>query len=112
MSVIVATGARVTGLGPLEVSDGKHRWIVGTGEKIPGDNETWRATVNEDAPPPPTEAEPIGAVVTETFELFRAITGRRSAGQIRSLDWSLDPTPFLPLFGYGPFIVRNTDLQE
>ena len=61
----------------------------------------------------PRPAKPIvGTVSTTTFELFRAVTGRRSAAQIRGFEWSLDPEPFLPIFGYGPFEIRPTNLDE
>lgn len=112
MSVIVGTGAQVFGFGPLEVRAGEDRWVVGTGEARPGDQESWRETVAADALPPPPEADPVGTLTAETFQLFRAITGRRSASQIRRFEWSVDPEQFLPLFGYGPFVIRDTDLEE
>jgi uncharacterized protein (TIGR03083 family) len=52
------------------------------------------------------------AVTTTSYELFRALTGRRSAAQIRSWDWQVDPADYLPLFGLGPFTVRHDDLVE
>ena len=112
MTVVVGTCARVAGLGPLEVRADTQRWIVGTGDAVPGDDESWWDAVAADAPPPSSEKEPVGTLTAGTFELFRAITGRRSASQIRKLDWSIDPEPFLPLFGHGPFVVRDTDLEE
>jgi uncharacterized protein (TIGR03083 family) len=40
---------------------------------------------------------------TSTFEAFRWRLGRRSAHQLASMDWSEDPTPFLPhLCVFGP----------
>jgi uncharacterized protein (TIGR03083 family) len=40
---------------------------------------------------------------TTTFEAFRMLMGRRSAAQVRSLDWSADPGPVLDrLFVFGP----------
>jgi hypothetical protein len=51
-------------------------------------------------------------VTTTSYELFRALTGRRSAAQIRSWDWQVDPADYLPLFGLGPFTVRHDDLVE
>jgi uncharacterized protein (TIGR03083 family) len=45
-----------------------------------------------------------------TFELVRALAGRRSAAQIRALDWDGDCSPYLAVFsGYG---ARDTDLVE
>ncbi|HEX7309013.1 maleylpyruvate isomerase family mycothiol-dependent enzyme [Lentzea sp.] len=46
--------------------------------------------------------EPAGAVRTSSFELLRAIGGRRSVDQIRALDWDGDPDVWLSslaLFG-------------
>jgi uncharacterized protein (TIGR03083 family) len=48
----------------------------------------------------------------DAFELMRAVTGRRSLTQIRDLDWSDDPEPFLPLFEWGPFRPAATDIVE
>lgn len=45
-----------------------------------------------------------GIVLTgEPFELFRAMTGRRSVDQLRGLQWSNDAESVLPAFTYGPF---------
>ena len=109
---VAGTGALVLGLGPLEVRAGETNWTLGTGERIEGDNESWRDAIGSGAPPPQATSPPIATVTTTAFEWFRAITGRRSPRQISSFDWSVDPKPFLPLFGYGPFVIRNTDLQE
>ena len=47
-----------------------------------------------------------------SFELFRALTGRRSSAQIRRYDWTCDPEPYLPAFDYGPFTKSPTDIEE
>jgi len=52
------------------------------------------------------------AVEGPPFELFRALTGRRSAGQIRALFWSVDPEPYLAAFEFGPFTVARADIDE
>lgn len=47
--------------------------------------------------------EPAAMRLTATrFELLRAFGGRRSLDQVRALDWSGDPTPYLGLFERGP----------
>lgn len=46
----------------------------------------------------------------DRFELFRALSGRRSADQVRAYDWSGDPEPFLPYF--YPYGVREDSLVE
>lgn len=56
------------------------------------------------------EGEPAATLRTSSFELLRVVGGRRSEGQIRSLDWDADPTRWLgalQLFG-----TRETALVE
>ena len=39
----------------------------------------------------------------DSFELFRALAGRRGKGQVLGYDWSGDPTPYLPVLNhFGP----------
>ncbi len=42
--------------------------------------------------------EPAATLRTDRFELFRALSGRRSLDQLRSYDWDGDPEPFLHCF--------------
>jgi hypothetical protein len=44
---------------------------------------------------------PQATVTAPPFELFRALSGRRSLGQIRSFSWDGDPEPYLKVF--SPF---------
>ncbi len=56
------------------------------------------------------EGDPSATLRTTSFELLRVVGGRRSEGQIRSLDWDADPTRWLAaiqLFG-----TRETALVE
>jgi hypothetical protein len=47
--------------------------------------------------------EPGATLRTNRFELFRALSGRRSLDQLRSYDWDGNPEPLLPYFyPYGP----------
>lgn len=47
--------------------------------------------------------DPAATLRSDRFELFRALSGRRSPDQIRAYDWSGDPEPFVPYFyPYGP----------
>ena len=111
MTGIVDLAMRQHGLGPLEVRCGAHRWIVGTGEAPTTERGPWQeAMLAPDTSEP--VAAPVGSVTAEPFELFRAVTGRRSARQIRSLEWTVDPSPYVAAFGGGPFTVRATDLYE
>jgi uncharacterized protein (TIGR03083 family) len=48
------------------------------------------------------DGEPGAIVEADRFEIFRALAGRRSTGQIRAFDWTGDPEPYLPLIpAYG-----------
>jgi uncharacterized protein (TIGR03083 family) len=100
------------GLGPLEVRAGDRSWIIGTGEPPPVDPQPWFLAVGAEEETPTSEGRPVGTLSASPFELFRAATGRRSADQIRNFDWSLDSEPFLPMFGFGPFTIRESDLVE
>ncbi|TDD26910.1 maleylpyruvate isomerase family mycothiol-dependent enzyme [Kribbella turkmenica] len=65
------------GLPALRLSDGHKDWVLGSGE-------------------PGTTLE------AGRTELFRAITGRRSAAAIRAYEWSGDPAPYLPVIAPYP----------
>ena len=49
--------------------------------------------------------DPQASVRGTRFELFRALTGRRSPDQVRALDWDGDPEPYLTYF--FPYGVRR-----
>lgn len=56
------------------------------------------------------EGDPQAVISTSLFEASRVLTGRRSEAQIRALDWSVDPSPWIDhmsLLGR-----RDTDLVE
>lgn len=47
--------------------------------------------------------EPIATLHTSTFELFRALHGRRSAEQVREMAWDGNPEPWMSVFFlFGP----------
>ena len=48
----------------------------------------------------------------EPFDVLRAFGGRRSIGQIRAMDWSADPAPFLAVFERTPLVPPAADLVE
>ena len=54
--------------------------------------------------------EPTATLHATRFELFRALSGRRSMEQLRSLKWDGDPEPFLAYF--YPYGVRQEALVE
>jgi uncharacterized protein (TIGR03083 family) len=56
------------------------------------------------------EGEPAVSVSAEPFELFRALSGRRSVTQVARWKWDGDPGPYLGLVSIFP--LRATDLAE
>jgi uncharacterized protein (TIGR03083 family) len=113
IGVVMDAGANALGVGPIEVVADDRRWLVG-GE--PSNAADVGSAMNDaiaagQVPAPPDRPAEI-TLTAPSFELFRAMTGRRSAGQIRRLGWSGDPSPYLPLFALGPFTLRTDDLDE
>jgi len=53
---------------------------------------------------------PVAALAADAFELFRALSGRRSLGQVRALGWDGDPEPYLDLF--APYPMPASPLVE
>jgi len=103
LGAVTSPGAMALGLGPLEVQADGWRWLMGTGGPPTSDPEVAIAAAL---------AAPVGRVTAPPFELFRALTGRRSADQIRAFDWTVDPSPYLALFDLWPFSLREDDLVE
>jgi uncharacterized protein (TIGR03083 family) len=58
------------------------------------------------------EGDPAASVEGPPFELFRALTGRRSEAQVRALRWEGDVDVFVPAFEFGPFTFPAADLVE
>jgi len=58
------------------------------------------------------EGEPVATVTMAPFEAMRALSGRRSIGQISAYQWDADPTLWLPSFTYGPFTPPDDDILE
>jgi hypothetical protein len=113
MEGIVCPGAKAMGLGPIKVRAGDRSWIVGTGDPPAGDpQEVIAAALASGEPHQCGGAPPVGGVTAAAFDLFRALTGRRSADQIRRFEWTLDAEPYLALFRMWPFTMRDSDLVE
>jgi uncharacterized protein (TIGR03083 family) len=113
LSTVGDPGATALGLGPLEISADGHSWIIGTGEAAAGDPAAAIETaLMTKEMPSPQRSDAKASLKGDRFELFRAMTGRRSAEQIRGFQWSTDPEPYLPLFAQGPFTLRTADLVE
>ena len=113
VNVFLHPGVTALGLGPLEVRAGDRTWVVGTGESPTEDigGASRADLMSTEVIPEPTVTR-AGTLDVEEFELLRALTGRRSAAQIRRYEWSVDAEPYLPVFGLGPFTIRSTDLIE
>ena len=56
------------------------------------------------------DGSPTGSVRSSPFEASRMLTGRRSVGQIRALEWDGDPSPWIGHMSLFP--IRATDLVE
>jgi len=115
LRAIVGPGAASLGLGPVQISDGRRCWVVGTGDEPAGGADAAAAiaaAIASGAELPPTSRPPVACVTADRFELFRAFTGRLSGAQIRRFDWTADPAPYLALFDLWPFTLRADDLVE
>ena len=51
---------------------------------------------------PVGEGQPAGAVTAEVHDLFRMISGRRSAATIADYRWTTDHTAYLPVIAPYP----------
>ncbi|MFC0626030.1 FAD-dependent monooxygenase [Kribbella deserti] len=69
------------GLPPLQLSDGADEWLLGA------------------------DGMPAAAVVADRNDLFRMITGRRTAAQIRGFQWQGDPSRYLSVI--SPYGLRS-----
>jgi uncharacterized protein (TIGR03083 family) len=49
------------------------------------------------------EGRPAASVTAPAHDLYRALAGRRSLGQLAAFEWSEAPGPWLPAFSWGPF---------
>lgn len=68
---------RANGWPSLEIVAGEHRWVLG-------------------------EAPASTRLEADLYTLMRSFGGRRSLEQIRALDWSGDPDPYLGVFADSP----------
>ena len=78
-------GSRIveSGLPALCLTDGEQSWTLGDGD-------------------------PAATLTAGRHELFRAITGRRSAAEIRDYEWEGDPTPYLAVISPYPLPTQET----
>lgn len=109
----LASSLTARGLGPLEVRTEAEQWVIATGEETLDFSQTVVAhSMSPDAEGGDPDLEPAASLSAPRFELFRALTGRRSAEQIRAFDWSGEADAYVPAFGYGPFTLSATDVVE
>jgi uncharacterized protein (TIGR03083 family) len=119
VTVLLHATVSARGLPPVEVRAEGHSWTVGTGERVvAGDEATlaeaaaeraFSALMSGDCLP---AGDPTGTVEAPAFELFRALTGRRSQDQIRRFRWTLDPELYLAAFQTRPFTTSPQDVDE
>jgi uncharacterized protein (TIGR03083 family) len=119
VGVLLHGAVSARGLPPIEVRAEGRSWTVGTGEPVvDGDEKTLAEAAARRAASALTSGvclpagEPTGAVEAPAFELFRALTGRRSRNQIRRFRWTLDPEPYLAAFQTSPFTTSPQDVEE
>jgi len=74
--------------GPLQIATPEKTWLVPGGDG------------------------PAATLTASSFDVLRAMSGRRSERQIRAMRWEGDPTPFLPMFASGPFTMPTEDVVE
>lgn len=56
--------------------------------------------------------DPVIVLTASSFELFRAIGGRRTRGEMAALGWDGDPEPFLDHMTPAHLHIRETSLRE
>ena len=105
----LAASVAARGPAPLEVKavDRGVSWVVG------GEGETdLGALVMGAEPPIGGDRVPEATVAAPAFDLFRALTGRRSRDQVRQFAWTGDADAYLPAFEFGPFKPAAADIEE
>jgi uncharacterized protein (TIGR03083 family) len=111
------TGIAMRGLPALEIQADDQRWVAGGLGPAAADVDAAvmakaGGVLTAGEPPLVSDASPEGALKVSSFELMRALSGRRNAEQIKAFDWSVDPAPYLPAFQFGPFTTRPDPLAE
>lgn len=56
--------------------------------------------------------EPVALLRAASFDLMRAIGGRRTKGELRGLEWDVDPEPLLDSMVLPHLRMRETSLRE
>jgi uncharacterized protein (TIGR03083 family) len=71
--------------------------------KVDGENLPTLRVITDDIDQTIGEGEPSATLRTSTFELFRALHGRRTVDQVKAMPWDGDPDPWMPAFFlFGP----------
>ena len=103
----LATSVAAHGLPPLEIRAGDTSLVVG------GEGETDLNAVLMGAEPPiGGDRVPEATVEASEFDLFRALTGRRSVDQVRNFKWTGDAERYLPAFTFAIFTPSPVDVVE
>lgn len=59
--------------------------------------------VGEDSSWVAGSGQPAATLTASRYDLYRSLSGRRTPAQLAELDWSEEPTRWLPAFFWGPF---------
>ena len=92
------------------VNIGVAAYITGIGWRLEADGGGTIAFETDKRRVAGSSEEPDATVRGDRFELFRALSGRRSPDQIRAYDWEGDPEPFIKYF--YPYGLREEELVE
>jgi uncharacterized protein (TIGR03083 family) len=112
--VIIDPTFSAQGLGPVEITAGTQRWLAGGGS---GDAVVNAEVLMASVLSPPTE-EPergpaVGSLLSEPFELVRALTGRRSLAQVAAMKWDgVDARAYAEAAVAYPFSPAPADVDE
>lgn len=84
------------------------RWFVATAE----DQGVALAVQSEDGPVFGDPSTAVAVLTGTSFELMRAISGRRSIDQVRAMNWTGEKDAALPCFTWGPFSPADSPIAE
>jgi len=85
-------------------------YVAGIDLRIKGSNGRAIRFVTEDKEVVAGGGDPAATVRAPRYELFRALSGRRSPDQVRAYEWDGNPEPFLEFF--YPYGLREEALVE
>ena len=94
----------------VQIRVGTAAFIGGVGLRLQMSGAPSIRFVMEDKEVPVGGSDPQATVRVPRYELFRALSGRRSPDQVKAYDWEGNPEPFIPYF--YPYGIRQEALVE